>query len=178
MTQALAARRVTVAVLAAVLLATSGCAGTKKTTPARGKSSTTRPATAKVDAAAPFTGDVTITDPCANRLHDLAGSLLLFYAVHRRLPEQIAELDQIAGPAAPGALVCPVSGQPYIYNSRGLLSPDTKSQIILYDPAPSHAGRRWAISIVEPTGDSDALVTQVVLLPDPIFRPPAPVGTE
>ena len=178
MTQALAARRVTVAVLAAMLLATGGCAAAKKTTPAPGKSSTTRPATAKADAAAPFTGDVTITDPCANRLHDLAGSLLLYYAVHRRLPEQIAELDQIAGPAAPGALVCPVSGQPYIYNPRGLLSPDTKSQIVLYDPAPSHAGRRWAISIVEPAGDSDALVTKVVLLPDAIFRPPAPAGTE
>ena len=178
MMQALAAQHVRVAVLAAMLLAAGGCAAAKKTTPPRGKASTTRPATAKVDAAAPLSGGVTITDPCANRLHDLAGSLLLYYAVHRRLPEQIAELDQIAGPTARGALACPVSGQPYIYNPRGLLAPDTKSQIVLYDPAPSHAGRRWAVSIVEPTGDSDALVTKVVLLPDALFRPPAPAGTE
>jgi hypothetical protein len=146
-----------------------GCAGDKSKSPADQSRSATRPATA----GAPFTGDVTTSDPCGNRLHDLCGSLLLYYAIHQRLPQRAEELAQVGGPADAASLACPVSNQAYVYNPKGLLAPDTRSLVILYDPSPSHDGRRRAISIVEPQRDNDALVAKVVTLPDVFFQRPA-----
>lgn len=115
-----------------------------------------------------------MTDPCANRLHDLAGSLLLYHATNYRLPSRLTDLEQITGPLAPATLECPVSEGPYVYNPDGLLSPDTKSLLIVYDSTPTHAGRRHAISIVAPTGPTDALVTKIISLPDQAFQPGKP----
>jgi len=173
---AAAGRAAAVAILIAGLLLPCGCAGPKKSgtsssssSPSSSQTKVAATSPASATGGKPFTGDITTTDPCANRLHDLAGSLLLYYAVKRKLPERAEELEQIGGPAGAGSLVCPVSNQPYVYNPKGVLSPDTKSRLILYDAAPSHAGRRWAISIVEPKAASDALVAKVVLVPDAAF---------
>jgi hypothetical protein len=171
---------VTLTVAFALAAVPGGCAAGDKSKSsggasgkAAGKSKSASGASDAAVSGTPFKGDVTTSDPCGNRLHDLCGSLLLYYAVNQRLPARAEELADIGGPASSARLVCPVSKQPYVYNPKGLLAPDTRSLIILYDAAPSHDGRRRAISIVEPQRDNDALVAKVVTLPDVFFNRPA-----
>jgi hypothetical protein len=109
------------------------------------------------------------TDPCALRLHDLSGDLLLYYFKNHKLPPDLSALAAAGGDAASAdALACPISAQPYVYNAPGLPAPDGKSRMVIYDPAPTHAGRRWAVTIIEPGGDQP-LVTDVVAVPEKFF---------
>ena len=156
------------------------CAGLLLAGCARGQAGSAAPATRpagenqpppRADARPADIRDVSLTDPCANRLHDLAGSLLLYHAIHQRLPERLTDLEQITGPLAPAALVCPVSKSPYTYNPDGLLSPDTKSLLVVYDSAATHDGRRQAISVTPPADPTDALVTKITSLPNQAFQP-------
>lgn len=117
---------------------------------------------------------ITNTDPCAGRLHDLSGALLMYYLTNRRLPERLDELKSLPGSEHAIELVCPVSKRPYLYNRVGIFDPQKNTRIVIYDAAPSHSGLRWGISIVEPT-DGGALVTKVIVLPESYFlmHPPA-----
>ena len=157
--------------LLATLLA-AGCASNDKPPPA---AATTRPTTAAaaVDDA-PVGGDLSNTDPCAARLHDLAGQLLLFYRFRGRLPDALDQLKDLdfAGLDTP-PLICPKTNIPYVYNPSGIYLPETKTYVIVYDNGPYHAGFRWAITVREP-GDDGVLVTKVVPLPERFFalRPP------
>jgi len=96
---------------------------------------------------------------CAERLHDVCGALLVFYAVNRRLPATFEELQA----AAPGPLACPLSGETYVYRPEGLAVEGQSGRLILFDASAAHNGARWGIVIVEPKG-SGPLVAQVVLL--------------
>lgn len=109
------------------------------------------------------------TDPCAMRLHDLCAPLLLFYGRYQSLPERLDELAQVPGIDVP-ELVRPVSKQRYIYNPLGPSGPDSGTRVIVYDAAPTHAGRRWGIAVREPT-PGQALVAKVVIVPDAKFNP-------
>jgi len=148
-------------------LLTTGCEGAgSKAAP--GRASATQPADV-----APITN----TDACATRLHDLCGPLLLYYATRQDLP---MSLDQLAG--VPGFenvrdFTCPVSGQRYIYNPSGIAGLDPGSRVIIYDPAPSHSGIRWGVSILEPRPGAP-LVAKVIGLPESRFAggKPAPAG--
>jgi len=115
------------------------------------------------------------TDPCAMRMHDLCGGLLLYFAQHQDLPSKLEDLATIPGLDAPGgaAFVCPESAKPYVYSIDGMMEPERRSRIILYDPEPSHLNMRWAIRIQEPQA-GEALVARVVALPESRFmlRPP------
>ena len=112
--------------------------------------------------------------PCADRLHDLCGQLLLYYSAHKALPQKLADLGG-AGSAPP--LVCPVSGKPYLYNRDGLEAkgtPGRLGRLIVYDPEPCHSGTGWGIA-VEPPQPGKPLVFRVVHPPAQVYRaPPRP----
>ena len=139
--------------------AVAGCAASSKQ-PAGDHRATSAPATK------PVTGSIssaklTINDPCATRLHELCGPLLLYYGTNFRLPERIEELQRLPGFESLGPYACPVSNQPYIYNARGVVGPNVSTRAVLYDAAPTHAGYRWAIVVEEPAGNAP-LVAKVV----------------
>lgn len=123
----------------------------------------------------PPTAPITATDPCASRLHDIAGGLLLYYARNNRLPERLSDLSEIPGMRQVDDLVCPVSGKPYLYSPGGIIipGPGPGARLVVYDPTPAHDGMRWAIRVEEPT-DGSPLVARVIALPESFFllRPP------
>jgi len=110
-------------------------------------------------------------DPCAARLHDIAGSLLLYYAATGDLPPDLAAIKQAGGEDCP-PLVCPVSKMPYVYNPAGLIITGQPGRLVLYDAAPSHNQMRWGL-VVNQTGRGKPLEVRVILLPDNAL-PPAP----
>jgi len=102
-------------------------------------------------------------DPCAERLHDVCGQLLLYHSIHKRLPNDLVQLKNLNSTTPP--LVCPTSGEFYIYNPRGLRIPGQLGRLLLYDARASHSGMRWGILV----GDADSrkpLQTRVILLPE------------
>jgi len=106
---------------------------------------------------------VKVDDPCAQRLHDVCGQLLLYHSIHKRLPNDLAELKNLNSATPP--LVCPTSGEFYIYNPRGLRISGQLGRLVLYDAIASHSGMRWGILV----GDADSrkpLQTRVILLPE------------
>jgi hypothetical protein len=103
-------------------------------------------------------------DPCAERLHDVCGQMLLYYSSHRALPKTLRELKAAGGqPSAP--LQCPVSRKLYRYNPQGLDVADQPGKLVLYDPEPCHCGMRWGIFVIAPASGT-LLTTRVILLPD------------
>ena len=133
---------------------------------ATGCQSTTRSTQPKVQPADPSA--ITATDPCATRLHDICGAILFYYATRHHLPARLDELTELPGFEDIREFRCPVSGQPYLYNPVGIVSPDQPTRVILYDPAPSHAGMRWAVSFVEPQGAAPPF-TKVIAMPESAF---------
>jgi hypothetical protein len=114
-----------------------------------------------------FSQPSSASDPCALRLHDLVGGLLLYYAQHNELPPNLKTLELPSGELT-NDLVCPVSHQPYIYDPRGLPAPDEKSRLIIYDAVPAHGSFRWAVAITEPK-PGQPLIAEVVAAPESIF---------
>ena len=103
------------------------------------------------------------TDPCAMRLHEFCAPLLLYFATNHTLPPNVESLN-----ITTEEFVCPVSHKPYIYNPNGLPAPDPGARLIVYDPEPTHQGRRWAISVMEPHGDAP-LIAKVIAIPESRF---------
>jgi hypothetical protein len=114
------------------------------------------------------------TDPCAERLHDICEPLLRYYLENQELPPNLETLRQMKGFASL-ELTCPVTKRPYLYNPVGVQNAVNKQRILIYDPAPVHAGMRWAVVIVSPEGDR-ALVTKVVALAESNFSLQIPVN--
>jgi hypothetical protein len=111
-----------------------------------------------------------IDDPCVNRLHDLCGPLLLYYKVKRQLPQHLEDLGKVyPGPLPP--LVCPASNKPYVYDRDGLEIPDSTWRIVVYDPEPSHYGKRRVI-LMDPASPGHPIEARTELVPEgPIFHP-------
>ncbi len=103
-------------------------------------------------------------DACAERLHDLSGRLLLHYSLHRRLPETLEALAAL-DPEQPVPLVCPVSGEPYVYRPKGLQVPGHPGRLVLYDAVACHSAMRWGV-FVDDAGDARRLTARVILIPD------------
>jgi len=101
-------------------------------------------------------------DPCANRLHDLAGSLLRHLALHGDLPDDLRDINEQPDTGASYPLVCPVSGEPYAYKKGGVKIAGHAGRLVLYDSTPAHAGMRWGIAIKAP--DQAGPMTAHVLL--------------
>ena len=113
-------------------------------------------------------------DPCAIRLHDVAGALLMYYFTHQRLPDTLDEVTPFGDAGEPVVLTCPASDQPYVYTAQGILLAEQRARVIVYDPTPAHyGGYRWAIRIEEPA-DGKPLLARVIALPESFFvmRPP------
>jgi len=111
-------------------------------------------------------------DPCAEQLHDLCGSLLLYYAAHRELPPRLADL----GKGAP--LKCPLSHRPYAYDPDSPVVAGPSGKVIVYDDAPVHPMKtRWGI-LVEPPAPGKPLTSRVVHLSENAFLalPPPPAS--
>lgn len=113
-------------------------------------------------------------DPCAERLHDICGHLLLYHSVHNKLPPTLEQLRP-AGDVPLPPLVCPVSGKAYTYDPAGLASPDGKGRLVMYDPQPSHSEMRWAIMVATPA-DGAGVTARVILLPESEFAPANAAG--
>jgi hypothetical protein len=114
-------------------------------------------------------------DPCAARLHDIEGAMLLYYAIHKTLPEKLVDLAPLADFDAPLVFTCPASGQPYGYNRDGLRAPGKTKNILVYDPTPAHNGKRWCI-FTTPAGRGTSRSLEVLAVTDPFFRGYQPVA--
>ena len=160
------ARFVGAVLLTTLILTAAGCQTTTKET---GRVPLPEPA-AHDPAAHPGepVAQISNTDPCAMRLHDICEPLLLYYVMNHRLPDRLEDLRQLPD-SANLELTCPVSHKKYLYNPVGLLDTESKSRVILYDAAPSHSGMRWAVSIIEPEQENGPLVTKVIALPESHF---------
>jgi hypothetical protein len=108
-------------------------------------------------------------DPCAERLHDACGRLLLYCSIHGGLPETLDQLNRVDLGALP-TLVCPVSEKPYVYRREGLSVPGRAGLLVLYDAEPVHTGMRWGI-LVEPGAAGGPLTGRVLLLPESAVFP-------
>jgi len=100
-------------------------------------------------------------DPCAGRLHDICGSLLLYRTQTGNLPERLEDLEAAGLKGLPDALLCPVSGKPYLYDKSTAALPGVVGRVIVRDAEPVHSGLRWAITIAEPK-PGEPLITRVV----------------
>jgi len=110
-------------------------------------------------------------DPCPSRLHDIAGSLLLYYVAHENLPPDTVAIQQ-AGQVCP-PLECPLTHRPYVYNPYGVEISGVIGLVVMYDDAPVHDGRRWGL-IVSQISPAAPLKVDVIRLPAG-FNPPPPV---
>lgn len=150
-------------VCCALLLAAAvlgGCASDKSKPSASGDP-------ASLDGKLP-TAEIKNDDECAGRLHDICGTLLLYYHNRHQLPARLEDLRQLRG-FADLELTCPVSKLPYVYNPVGIITLDNQPRMVCYDAAPSHSGMRWAITVVEPRDNTGDLITKVVAVAESAF---------
>ena len=108
-------------------------------------------------------------DPCATRLHDLSGLLLLYYSVNKHLPDRLDELAPLADVDVEFNTTCPKSGEPYVYDPAGLGAPTSDRFLVLYDAVPAHGGLRWGV-FVAPPRDGKPPATWVILMSEEVFR--------
>jgi hypothetical protein len=151
-----AARGALALALVAALLALSGCQST-----ARGSRSAagTQPV---ADASVP------VSDPCADRLHEVSGALLMYVLGHGQLPPTLSALEA-DGEVSSELLNCPLSRRPYAYNLEGLHLPGRKDRLIMYDAAPVHDGHRWGIVMSDPK-DAGPRTAEVIAVPENVLR--------
>jgi hypothetical protein len=117
-------------------------------------------------------------DPCGVRVSAIAGKLLMYYAIHRRLPAELQELGELADPDEAMEFTCPTSGLPYVYVPSGMRFAGKDERLVLHDAEPSHDGSRWGVLAAPPKGARPA-TTWAVRLPEDVFqaytKPEAPV---
>ena len=88
-----------------------------------------------------------VFDPCAERLHEVSGQLLLYYSANQKLPASLDELRTVMGDEADKMCICPESGETYIYRPEGFPLPDVSGTLVLYDAVPVHNAGRWGIVV-------------------------------
>jgi hypothetical protein len=108
------------------------------------------------------------SDPSAIRLHDIAGALLQYYALNKRLPDRLEDAAALADTDQPLQLTSPASGKPYGYVPQGLVLEGRKKRIIVFDPAP-HQGQRWCVFIADQTRPGGAQSVEVLPVPEGVF---------
>ena len=128
----------------------------------------------------PKSGQYFDVDPCADRLHSIEGQLITYYALHRELPRDLAELARYAEPGDTTDYTCPVSHQTYVYVPTGLaLNKDvTQGKLVIYDAKPVHDSTRgpmrWGILFSEARG-REPVKTQVIPIPEDVMPGFVPV---
>ena len=114
--------------------------------------------------------DLTLSDPCAMRLHDLSGALLLYHASTGELPPTLEALRRVPNAIGPlETFECPVSSASYVYAPQGVSLLGRVPKVVLFDASPVHDGKRWAVEVLDSTPGSP-LVTKVVAIPEETFR--------
>ena len=91
------------------------------------------------------------------------------------MPAGLDDLRRMAGPDPGIVFECPVSKQTYGYQADGLSSAATQGRIVMWDPAPVHDGKRWAV-VLEETKPGQPLIPRVISIPEaefPRVRTPA-----
>lgn len=81
---------------------------------------------------------------CADNLQEICGLLAQYHILYHHLPQRLEELVPL-NDGKPLSLTCSVSGKPYVYVSAGLLSPNDRRILMVYDAEPAHAGMRNGI---------------------------------
>ena len=114
-----------------------------------------------------------LSDPCATRLHDLSGLLLLYYAVNKKLPERLDELAPLADIGTEFHADCPASGRPYAYMPHGVPAAGSDRFLVLYDAVPAHGRLRWGV-FISPPRNNQLPATWVILMSEEVFRQYAP----
>jgi hypothetical protein len=117
----------------------------------------------------PISSDEAVnSDPDAAQLHDISGTLLLFYALNKKMPDHLSDLQPMADADEPLKLNSVPSGQPYLYFPQGVTAPDVLSKIIVCDPAPNKLARRWCILMGPQNGKTLSL--NVTSFPESDFQ--------
>jgi hypothetical protein len=109
------------------------------------------------------------TEPSAARLHDLSGDLLLYYAIHRRLPDSLEALATVVDADRTPDFTSPASGRPLVYTPSSIAPPGDDRRLVLYDPTPTRNRSYWAVLMGQPRGTQPA-ATWVVELPEHALR--------
>ena len=120
-------------------------------------------------------------DPCAERLHDACGRLLLYFSINGSLPDTLDELARAESQTPPppgtggrtGPLVCPISGKPYVYSKDGPRVPGRAGRLVLYDAEPVHSGMRWGI-LADVAAEGRPPTLRVILVPVGVFAAEKP----
>jgi hypothetical protein len=123
----------------------------------------------------PKPGD--LSDPCAARMHDLSGLLLLFYAVNKSLPTNLSDMASLADFDVEFHDECPVSGKPYTYVPQAIPLTGSDRFLVLYDSVPAHNGLRWGV-FISPPKDGKPPATWVILMSEEVFRQYLPQHAE
>jgi len=108
------------------------------------------------------------TDPCASRLQDIGGTLLLYYAVNKHMPEKLEDIKPLADLGQDLQFTCPLSGKPYAFTPAGLAAVGKDKRIVVYDSEPSHNGKRWCVFM--PTPRPGQMSVEVLEVPEGLFR--------
>jgi len=110
------------------------------------------------------------------RLHDLIGTLYLYYALHHHLPANLDELRPLTDLDTPLELNCPVSKAAYLYCPTDLSAPGPDPRLLVYDQLPVHAGHRWAI-LAHVANPGRPVTMWVAYLDEPAFTALLPAAT-
>jgi hypothetical protein len=106
------------------------------------------------------------TDPSATRLQDIGGYIMLFYRSHQAMPQTLGDLASL--PGGQDLNFNSASGQPFVYQSTGMWSPERDNKcIIAYDPELKN-GKRWVLFMSLPKSGGP-LDVDVYNLPEPFF---------
>jgi hypothetical protein len=113
-----------------------------------------------------------VDDPCAERLHDIEGQLLLYYHLNHSLPPSLEDLNKLTSEKV--QLTCPITGKLYIYVPEGIEILNGDRRVIVFDAVPCRPGVRHVI-IADPIRPGKSVNIQVPPpMPDgPMFSLPS-----
>lgn len=110
-----------------------------------------------------------LTDPCAARLHDVAGALLLYYRVKQQMPAKLEDVRSGVKFAEDLEFTCARNGAPFVYVPNGMAAAGKEQRIVAFDPTPIGRPRfRWCL--IATVSNSGALITDVVPLEEKVFN--------
>ena len=117
----------------------------------------------------PFHGDLIGDDPCAGRLQDICGQLLLYYARNGKLPSRLDELASVPDLDGAPDYNCPVTHLMYAYAPRGLWIAGDPHELIVYDAVP-HGGKRHVILFIPTAHGRQPPTADAVTMPEKVFE--------
>jgi hypothetical protein len=106
------------------------------------------------------------TGVSATRLQDIGGYIMLYYRQFQAMPQKLTDLASL--PGGQELNFNSDSGQPFMYQSTGMWSPERNNKcIVAYDPELRN-GKRWVLFMSLPKSGAP-LDVDVYDLPEPFF---------